>query len=88
MWTLKQVDAWTDENDNWIYNESWEIGTSGKENPEEDLFDLIRPEFRKNYYTEDIGTDPDCVELRERKTDRPVFCAELQDENQEEEELQ
>lgn len=86
MWTLKQVDAWSDEDDNWIYNESWEIGTSGKENPEEDLFDLIRPEYRKDYYTEDIGVEPDVVELRERKTDRPVFCAELQDENQEEEE--
>ena len=87
MWKLKQVDAWSNpEEGSWNYNDSWTVGETRNENPEEDLFDLIRPEFRKNYYTEDIGTDPDCVELRERKTDRPVFCAELQDENQEEEE--
>lgn len=81
MWKLKQVDAWSNpEEGSWNYNDSWTVGETRNENPEEDLFDLIRPEYRKDYYTEDIGTDPDCVELRERKTDRPVFCAELHDE--------
>lgn len=75
-WKLKQIDAWAESEGNWNYNESWEIGESDNENPEDDLFNLIRPEYRRNYYTEDIGIEPDVIELRERKTDKPVFCAE------------
>ena len=50
MWKLKQVDAWSNpEEGSWNYNDSWTVGETRNENPKEDLFDLIRPEYRKDY---------------------------------------
>ena len=76
-WQLKQIDAWADLDGGWNYNESWEIRQVTTENPEKELMNLIQPSYRKNYYTENIGCYPDVIELREKNTDRPIYCLEL-----------